>query len=129
MKKHKKHRWSGISRRVFNDRPAGWSAVSREAAEILEELAAGNFRAALVEVRQVWFFLQLFVHQRTGIDFPCLLVGPVVRDFLARLSVWEDIFHREGLEFNVDYLVGGSNYNRPRKVGAALALAREDQAA
>ncbi len=118
---------STIHREIYNSRYVGWPVLRREIAEIFEEIGKGDFKAAWVEVTQCWYYVQLLVHQWTGLDWRPIGVSSVLEDFYGRLDVWREIFSKEGLEFNVDYLVGGSNYNRPAKVAAALALARKAQ--
>ena len=116
--------WKQVHREIYNSRHIGLPVLTAEIIEIFEEISSADFKAAWVEVTQCWYYVQLLVHQWTGLDWYPRGVSAVLEDFYGRLDVWKEIFKKEGLEFNVDYLVGGSNYNRPAKVEAALALAK-----
>ena len=121
--------WKTVNRELFNSRCVGWPVLRREFVEIFEEIFRCKFKAAWVEVTQCSFFAQLMLHQLTGFDWRPCGVNAVLKEFYDRIDVWRGIFQREGLDFNVDYLVGGSNYSKPEKVAAAFALARAQQKA
>lgn len=116
---------SRVHRELYKNRFVGWPVLRREIVELLEEIDRGDFSAAWTEVVQCWWYFQLLVHMWTGWDWRPRGVSAVLKDFYGRLEVWKEIFQQEGLEFDVDFLVGGSNYRRPEKVAAALALARK----
>jgi len=65
----------------------------------------------------------MWLYQRTGINFP-VLGGRATYDKGVRRQVhWRRIFQAEGLVFEPRFLTGGSNWRKPAKVKAALALA------
>lgn len=45
------------------------------------------------------------------------------KKFEARLETWSRIFYVHGVEFRREYIIGGGNFRKLRKVCAALALA------
>lgn len=94
-----------------------------ELKELLVELVRLNAAGIREEFQDVAYGLQLLIHQRLGIDFELRLCEAVVQKFISRLQIWERIFSAESIPFDRAFLKGGSNWEKPYKVQAALALA------
>ena len=93
--------------------------------EVEEVFECRSWSELIDEIGDVLWTGTMWVHFKTGWELPVWDEAHLLKG-LERQKVWRSIFEREGLEFSPRYLVGGSNYRRPAKVKAALALARAE---
>lgn len=123
LTKSKNRRASEIHQELLNGRNYSFSYVLGEMAEVLEALFKADISEMAMEISQVWYGLQMQWYQWTKWDFRLIGCKAMVDDFYARREIWKRIFGIYGKPFSSDYLVNGSNYNRPHKIQKALALA------
>jgi hypothetical protein len=118
------NRWcSAVKHELLSGRNYDFSYVLGETLEVFEALWKLDFKEAKSELQQVWYGLQMQVHQITGIDFRLTWCADVVQSFYDRRIIWREIFAEFDTEFKNEYLVNGSNWQRPHKVVLALGLA------
>lgn len=108
----------------LNASSISWRAVKAELFELLE---ARSLEEIKEEFSDVMYFTLCAIQTSTGISLPMSGSSATIYKVIHRLSVWEEIFNKEGLKFNKKYLVNGSNYKKIKKVELALELARKDQ--
>ena len=100
--------------------------VLGEAWETLVALAGyGDVRE---EAQDTLIALQLWVYERTQLDWEMVISQRAMRKARNRRAEWELIFRREGLTFDPKWLRNGSNYKKPEKVKLAIELARRSHA-
>jgi len=94
-----------------------------EVAEVLEEIRARNWAGIKDEASDVSIMYAAALQSNHGINLPALGGHASAEKGRQRMAVWQKIFADRGLDFHPKYLSGGSNYNRPEKVEAAIAKA------
>lgn len=94
-----------------------------EIKETLEALVKLDLKEAKAEFQQVLWGIQVLVHQATGLDFKIRFCDATVKEGVSRRKVWVKIFEFYDLRFHNDYLTGGSNFRRYKKIQSALSKA------
>jgi len=94
--------------------------------ECKELVTADSYKNFVEELNDVFFTSQMWLHRKTGLDWPMVWHGPSVKKMEDRLVVWSEIFTSVGLEFKPDYWTGGSNYKKPEKILAAIKTCLSD---
>lgn len=98
-----------------------------EVRELWEEILKGNVDGIQEEYHDVCHHFSVWA---LGLGLDITLTKyfglPSVEKTLGRIKIWEDIFSHHSLEWNRDYLDGGSNPKRKDKVEAKLIKAGVD---
>lgn len=95
----------------------------KETCEALWALAKLDFRELRLELEQLAFGAQMMYHQYSGKDFKLVFCNGAVKEYYDRRVIWLSVFDLFDKEFKVDYMDGGTNFRKPRKIKQALALA------
>lgn len=95
--------------------------------EVKELFEARTLSELKDEFGDVLYFLYCWLYSNYRINLPMIGAMGSVRKFRARLDVWIDIFENQNLQFDLKYLVNGSNYERIEKVHLALDMAWREQ--
>ncbi|MGX1195748.1 pyrophosphohydrolase domain-containing protein [Metabacillus sp. SLBN-84] len=99
-----------------------WRSVKGEFAELIQAIQTQNKQEIQEEIADVLYFTYCFLQGKFGINLPMLGAMPTVKKIIGRLDVWKEIFAERGLNFEVRYLVGGSNYHKKSKVNKAIGM-------
>ena len=94
-----------------------------EIEETVEALIKRDFTELKMEFQQVLWGAQVLVYQLIKVDFKICFCDDVILEGIARRKTWKKIFALHNIEFSNDYLTGGSNFRRFRKIQAALEKA------
>lgn len=108
---------------VLSGRKYPVSHLVEEIVETFEALAKRDFSEASLEFQQVLWGIQILLYQLFKIDFKIRFCSQVIVQGIKRRKVWKKIFAIFDIEFTNDYLTGGSNFKRFRKVQSALKSA------
>jgi phosphoribosyl-ATP pyrophosphohydrolase len=114
---------SAVSQEIVQGRNYPLSYTTGEMKELAEALVNRDKAGIKEEWQDVLYALQLLAHQRTGLDFRLRGVDDALGKFRDRFDTWERLFDSRGVEFDKDYLTGGSNYRKPEKIRNACRLA------
>ena len=104
--------------------PVTWSYWFGEVKELWVEIKNLNISG----IREEWSDVTCLL----GVKFLAKTNAPILpglglyaaNKFIARIKEWEKIFAANGLEFKKEFIIGGSNYQKPEKVQKALQLAK-----
>jgi hypothetical protein len=119
--------WSKTIAEEVLGAPMSFGYLLGEVRELLDEVVALNWSGIREEWSDVCYSWWAWLYCWLGVNLPALGAWYAYEKFLARFAVWESIFDENGLKFHRRYVRGGSNHQKPHKVAAALALAREEQ--
>lgn len=119
----KKYPVNDVRLAIIGDRQYQASYLWGELAELAEAVVKLDRAGIVEEFMDSAYAAQMLIHRATGWNFQMRLCRPVIGKFLRRIEVWRSVFEKEGVPFSVDYLSGGSNYRKVRKVVAAFAAA------
>jgi len=116
--------WSDdVSRNLLNGRHYPFSYLTGELSELGESIKNRNWDNFKEEVGDSTYAAETILAQRLGLNLPLIGASNTVDKFYARKKKWEELFDERGVPFNNDYLSGGSNLKKPKKIQAALGLA------
>jgi len=116
--------WSkDVSRDLLNGRKYPLSYLTGELGELGESIKNMDWPNFKEELGDSAYAAQMILAQKLGLNLPLIGASAPVDKFYARRKGWEDIFKERGVPFSNDYLAGGSNLKKPKKIQAALGLA------
>jgi len=116
--------WSkDVSRDLLNGRKYPLSYLTGELGELGESVKNMDWPNFKEELGDSAYAAQMILAQKLGLNLPLIGASAPVDKFYARRKGWEDIFKDRGVTFSNDYLAGGSNLKKPKKIQAALGLA------
>ena len=116
--------WSDdVSRNILNGRHYPVSYLTGELDELKESIKNRDWNNFKEEVGDSTYAAEMILAQRLGLNLPLIGASNPVEKFYARKKKWEEVFDERGVPFNNDYLSGGSNLKKPKKIQAALGLA------
>jgi hypothetical protein len=116
--------WSkDVSRDLLNGRKYPLSYLTGELGELVESVKNMDWPNFKEELGDSAYAAQMILAQKLGLNLPLIGASAPVDKFYARRKGWEDIFKERGVPFSNDYLAGGSNLKKPKKIQAALGLA------
>ena len=116
--------WSkDVSRDLLNGRKYPLSYLTGELGELGESIKKMDWPNFKEELGDSAYAAQMILAQKLGLNLPLIGASAPVDKFYARRKGWEDIFKDRGVTFSNDYLAGGSNLKKPKKIQAALGLA------
>lgn len=116
--------WSkDVSRDLLNGRKYPLSYLTGELGELGESIKKMDWPNFKEELGDSAYAAQMILAQKLGLNLPLIGASAPVDKFYARRKGWEDIFKDRGVPFSNDYLAGGSNLKKPKKIQAALGLA------
>jgi hypothetical protein len=95
----------------------------KETFEALWALVKFDLAEFELELQQLAFGVQMMYHQYSGEDFELNFCADTVQEYYDRRVVWLSLFDLFDIEFNVAYMVHGTNFRKPSKIQKALALA------
>jgi hypothetical protein len=114
---------SDVSEELLGGRKYPFSYSTGEMQELVEALRDMDKEGIKEEWQDVLYALQMYGHQNTGVDFKLRGVDDTLEKFRNRRAIWQKLFGSKGLEFDKQYLQGGSNYRKPEKIRNAFRLA------
>jgi hypothetical protein len=103
-----------------------WKYVYGEFLELLNEIQKRNWIGILDEACDVYTCSMCAIARYTRIPMPIFWMRSA-NTWKRRTSWWKTYLGLMGLEFKVEYLQEGSNYNNPEKRKRVVELAIEDQ--
>ena len=116
--------WSDdVSRDLLNGRHYPMSYLTGELGELGESVKNMDWTNFKEELGDSAYAAQMILAQKSGLNLPLIGASGPVDKFYARRKGWQDIFKERGVPFSNDYLAGGSNLKKPKKIQAALGLA------
>lgn len=116
--------WSDdVSKNLLNGRHYPVSYLTGELDELKESIKNRDWNNFKEEVGDSTYAAEMILAQRLGLNLPLIGASSPVEKFYARKKKWEEVFDERGVPFNNDYLSGGSNLKKPKKIQAALGLA------
>ena len=116
--------WSDdVSKNLLNGRHYPVSYLTGELDELKESIKNRDWNNFKEEVGDSTYAAETILAQRLGLNLPLIGASSTVEKFYARKKKWEEVFDERGVPFNNDYLSGGSNLKKPKKIQAALGLA------
>jgi hypothetical protein len=95
----------------------------KETCEAVWALFKLDFKELRLELEQLVFGVQMMYHQYFEKDFKLVFCSGAVEEYYDRRVIWLSIFDLFDKEFKVEYMEGGTNFRKPRKIKQALALA------
>ena len=108
---------------IMGDRYYPFSSVRSEGKELISAIKNLDKENIKEELQDLSWTGQAYLHQRTGLNWPTVFAAKSLDKYRDRAEVWKRIFENQGVEFNKDYLSGGSNYRKHSKIKKALANA------
>jgi len=114
---------SEVQSYLLGERYYPLSYFTEEVGELLTGILNRDMENVLEESQDVLYAVQMILHQRTGLDFPLVLVSGHVEKFFSRMRVWEQLFNMKNVPFSTDYMRGGNNCRKPSKIKKAFAVA------
>lgn len=114
------------NKEIMGDKKYPMSSFTSEVEELGDAIRNMDRDNLHEELHDVAWTGQAMLHQNTGLNFPLVAGHPSLEKYRERDRVWHDIMDRFGIEHHSDYLSGGSNFRKPRKIVAALGLAGKD---
>ena len=116
--------WSkDVSRDLLNGRKYPLSYLTGELGELGESVKNMDWTNFKEELGDSAYAAQMILAQKLGLNLPLIGASAPVDKFYARRKGWEEVFKERGVPFSNDYLAGGSNLKKPKKIQAALGLA------
>lgn len=116
--------WSDdVGRNLLNGRKYPLSYLTGELGELGESIKKMDWPNFKEELGDSAYAAQMILAQKLGLNLPLIGASAPVDKFYARRKGWEDIFKERNVPFSNDYLAGGSNLKKPKKIQAALGLA------
>jgi len=119
--------WSkDVSRDLLNGRKYPLSYLTGELGELGESVKNMDWPNFKEELGDSAYAAQMILAQKLGLNLPLIGASAPIDKFYARRKGWEEVFKERGVPFSNDYLAGGSNLKKPKKIQAALGLAGHD---
>lgn len=116
--------WSkDVSRDLLNGRKYPLSYLTGELGELGESVKNMDWTNFKEELGDSAYAAQMILAQKLGLNLPLIGASAPIDKFYARRKGWEEVFKERGIPFSNDYLAGGSNLKKPKKIQAALGLA------
>ena len=116
--------WSDdVSKNILNGRHYPISYLTGELDELKESIKNRDWNNFKEELGDSTYAAEMILAQRLGLNLPLIGASSPIEKFYARKKKWEEVFDERGVPFNNDYLSGGSNLKKPKKIQAALGLA------
>ena len=116
--------WSkDVSRDLLNGRKYPLSYLTGELGELGESVKNMDWPNFKEELGDSAYAAQMILAQKLGLNLPLIGASAPIDKFYARRKGWEEVFKERGVPFSNDYLAGGSNLKKPKKIQAALGLA------
>lgn len=116
--------WSDdVSKNILNGRHYPVSYLTGELDELKESIKNRDWNNFKEELGDSTYAAETILAQRLGLNLPLIGASSTIEKFYARKKKWEEVFDERGVPFNNDYLSGGSNLKKPKKIQAALGLA------
>ena len=103
-----------------------WKYVMGEVQELIEEVKQLNFAGVIDELCDIYTCSMCAVTTSTSIPMPIFWMR-TANKWIERVAFFEHYLNEIGLEFKVEYLRYGNNYERAYKRRKVFELARDDQ--
>ena len=101
---------NGTSRKPFS-----LKYLNREIKELISEIYKLNWNGIVEELDDVYVFFMLWLYTKFGLNL-LMLETSSVKKYMGRFEIWKKMFKLEGVNFEPEVLIGGSNYSRSEKI-------------
>ncbi len=103
-----------------------WKYVLGEVQELIKEVIKINLPGIRNELCDVYTCIMCAIETSTGIPMPIFWMRSA-NEWNSRMEFFRRYLNEIGLEFKIEYLCYGANYNKAHKRRKVFELARDDQ--